>query len=59
MSFRSYAFHHDCSRKRAYPSRERAEEVARHQMELNPSRHLRVYHCDACFNYHLTHKPPL
>lgn len=59
MSYRPNGFDHDCSRKRSYSSLARAEEVARHQMAVHRGRDLRVYHCDTCFNYHLTHKPPL
>lgn len=46
----------DCSRKRSYPSEALADEVARHQMSLNPGLVLRVYFCDRCWSYHLTHK---
>lgn len=47
----------DCTRKRAYQSHHDAEEVARHQMDVNFGLVLRVYQCDRCGMFHLTHKP--
>lgn len=47
----------DCSRKRAYSTEWEAAQVADHQMSLNPGLVLRVYCCDGCGSFHLTHKP--
>lgn len=46
----------DCSRKQAYTTEWEAAEVAEHQMNLKPGLALRVYLCDGCGRYHLTHK---
>jgi hypothetical protein len=47
----------DCSRKRRYETEREAEEVAEHEMGLNPGLVLRVYYCAICRAYHLTSKP--
>lgn len=47
----------DCSGKRGYRTEQEANEVAAHQMSLNPGLALRVYCCD-CGMYHLTKTPP-
>lgn len=47
----------DCSHKRAYETEEEAEQVAEHQMAQDENLSLRVYYCQRCSMYHLTHKP--
>ena len=47
----------NCSRKRAYATAWEAQEVAEHQMSMNPGLVLRVYRCPNCGSYHLTSKP--
>ncbi len=47
----------DCSHKRAYETEEEAQEVAGDQMEQAEGLLLRVYRCEGCEMYHLTHKP--
>lgn len=47
----------DCSHKQAYATEEEAQEVAEDQMSQTDGLSLRVYLCDGCSMYHLTHKP--
>lgn len=47
----------DCSHKKAYETEAEAKTVAEHQMAQDESLALRVYYCQRCSMYHLTHKP--
>lgn len=47
----------DCSHKQGYQTEEEAMEVAEDQMQRTEDLTLRVYLCQGCSMYHLTHKP--